>query len=157
MKRRIIICATILWMVLIFVFSAQPADTSTDMSRMVGYKVGEYFVSDFESWPVGEQAAFAEKIDFPVRKCAHASEYAVLAVLLMLLTGSFGWTGRKGVLISLLGVTAYAATDELHQLFVPGRSGLVTDVMIDTMGGFLGCLLFWLLMKLTEMVKNSVG
>lgn len=37
--------------------------------------------------------------------------------------------------------TAYAATDEFHQIFVPGRAGMVTDVMIDSSGALAGILL----------------
>ena len=36
--------------------------------------------------------------------------------------------------------TLYAATDEFHQLFVPGRAGLPTDVLIDATGAALGLL-----------------
>ena len=36
--------------------------------------------------------------------------------------------------------TAYAVTDEFHQLFVPGRSGQMTDVMIDSGGALVGLL-----------------
>ena len=32
----------------------------------------------------------------------------------------------------------YASTDEIHQLFVPGRSGMVRDVFIDSIGGIIG-------------------
>ena len=34
--------------------------------------------------------------------------------------------------------TAYAATDEMHQLFVPGRSGQVSDVLLDSAGAIAG-------------------
>ena len=37
--------------------------------------------------------------------------------------------------------TAYAATDEFHQIFVPGRAGMLTDVMIDSSGALAGILL----------------
>ena len=39
-----------------------------------------------------------------------------------------------------LVTAAYAATDEFHQLFVPGRAGRVTDVLIDSAGAFLALL-----------------
>lgn len=142
MKRRVLMVLVFLWMILIFVFSAQPAKESTDMSRFVGYEVGELFISDFENWPEPEQNAFAEKIDHPVRKCAHASEYALLAILIMLLMGSYGVTGKRRLCFCLICVAVYAATDEFHQLFVPGRSGQLTDVLIDTAGGMMGCVIF---------------
>jgi VanZ family protein len=38
----------------------------------------------------------------------------------------------------------YAATDELHQVYVPGRTALVSDVIVDTSGGLIGLTLLWL-------------
>ena len=71
----------ILWMILIFSFSARPAEVSSEDSRQAGLLIGEIFVPGFEDWTEEEQAAFAEKVDHPVRKTAHAAEYAVLGLL----------------------------------------------------------------------------
>jgi VanZ family protein len=68
--------------------------------------------------------------DLVLRKCAHTTEYAILAVLLLRATGSFAWA---------FGLTvAYAATDELHQMFVRGRHGSPIDVAIDAVGALVG-------------------
>lgn len=142
-KRIIFSAAAVLWMVMIFAFSAQPADVSTDTSHGVGYLIGDFFVADFDEWSDEERETFSENIDFPVRKCAHASEYAVLAVLVSLALGSYGFTGDKGACLSFTVTVIYAATDEFHQLFVSGRSGMFTDVLIDAAGGLAGCLLFF--------------
>ncbi len=40
-------------------------------------------------------------------------------------------------------VALYAASDEVHQLFVPNRQASVVDVMIDTTGAVLGVGLLW--------------
>ena len=127
-------------MCLIFWFSAQPADESSDMSLSVGKIVGEVFVPDYDKWTEKEQEAFAERIDYPVRKAAHATEYACFAVLLMGMYQSYGLAGRRQIIASFLSAAAYAATDEFHQLFVPGRAGRVTDVLIDSAGAFLALL-----------------
>jgi VanZ family protein len=71
--------------------------------------------------------------DTVLRKCAHAAEYAVLAVLL------FRALGRE--LPSLLLGLAYAVTDELHQEFVRGRHASPFDVSLDAAGVALGLLL----------------
>ena len=98
-----------------------------------------------------DRTKYAESIEFPVRKTAHATEYAILGILLTATLSSFekrhyelwGW---------LLG-TGYAATDEIHQLFVPGRSGQVTDVMLDSAGCLLGCLLLCTIYHLSKLRK----
>ncbi|MDX6439292.1 MAG: hypothetical protein QOF45_1875 [Gaiellaceae bacterium] len=68
--------------------------------------------------------------DLVLRKIAHACEYAVLAALLLR-------TLRKELPALGLGV-AYAASDELHQHFVPGRVGAPLDVLIDSIGVAIG-------------------
>jgi VanZ family protein len=71
--------------------------------------------------------------DEVLRKCAHASEYAILAVLL--------WRALGRELPALALAVAYAATDELHQSFVRGRAGDPVDVAIDGLGAALGLLI----------------
>ena len=70
----------------------------------------------------------------PVRKAAHITEFAVLhlTVLFALFQWELPW--KKWLKAALAVTVAYACTDELHQLFVPGRAGMVTDVLIDSMG-----------------------
>ena len=142
-KKILFSAAVVLWMMVIFAFSAQPAGVSTDMSHGVGYFIGDCFAAGFDEWSEEEQDAFSDRIDFPVRKCAHASEYAILAVLLLLAVRSYGFTGGRGAVISFAVTAAYAASDEFHQLFVPGRSGMFTDVLVDAAGGLAGCILFF--------------
>jgi VanZ family protein len=68
--------------------------------------------------------------DTVLRKLAHMTEYAILAVLLVRATGSYAWAFALAV--------AYAATDEVHQLFVRGRHGSPVDVAIDAVGALVG-------------------
>ena len=70
--------------------------------------------------------------DFVLRKIAHACEYAVLGLLLVRAT-------RREHLAVLIGVL-YAASDEFHQHFVPGRHATVRDVAIDSAGVLVGVL-----------------
>jgi VanZ family protein len=68
--------------------------------------------------------------DLVLRKLAHMTEFAILAVLLVRATGSYAWA---------FGLTvAYAASDEVHQLFVRGRHGSPIDVGIDAVGAAIG-------------------
>jgi len=52
--------------------------------------------------------------------------------------------------LALAIVFAYAASDELHQVFVPTRTPLVSDVLIDTSGGAVALLLLWLRRKIFQ-------
>ncbi|MDD3360217.1 MAG: VanZ family protein [Hespellia sp.] len=140
-KRKIIfMILTVCWMIGIFTFSSRTAELSSQDSNHVGIVIGEMFVPDFENWSKAKQQAFAEKVDHPIRKTAHAAEYAVLGAMLM---GVFAGEQSKrwSVLKSWILGTGYAATDEFHQLFVAGRSGQMSDVMLDSFGVFAGVLI----------------
>lgn len=163
---------TILWMIIIFSFSVRTGTVSTGDSHNVGIFIGSTFIPGFDSWTEERQISFAEKIDHPVRKTAHASEYAVLGFLIagasvyikkykkdknienrtVADTGIkyvYGFMSSRYRTAWLLG-TFYAASDEFHQLFVPGRSGQVTDVLIDSAGVLVGVLLFWVIGKVRK-------
>ncbi|WP_282209355.1 VanZ family protein [Parvibacter caecicola] len=227
---RIIVAGLIvLWASFIFGFSGQTGGESGGLSA----KVADALVSaaDFftGATTVGSARASAiEALQFPIRKAAHMSEYAVLALLVLAqlrLWPAFGGTGkqsaapmadmtgdgddvrfledgptrqacarrsargeltcppgewispllrlagprsdqpdrpshdvipgaptaafatpaaaylrtlRRAALVAWGAATLYAATDEFHQLFVPGRAGLPTDVLIDATGAALG-------------------
>lgn len=140
MRRKIFLVITIVCMTAIFLFSSRTGEESTGDSYFVGNVVGEIFVPGFDEWSAQEQLEFAEKIDHPVRKTAHAMEYAVLGLLT---AGAF--IGRRtsilaGIFVPWCIASAYAATDEIHQLFVPGRSGQVSDVLLDSAGVLAGLL-----------------
>lgn len=153
-KRRIIfICLTLLWMGVIFAFSSRDGDESTRDSNEVGYFIGRLVISDFEDKTPEEQLAFAEKVDQGVRKTAHATEYAVLA---MLLCGVFlAVDDRKKWYIPWSIATMYAATDEIHQLFVPGRDGNVIDVCIDSAGALVGCIIIVCILNFGSVKKRA--
>jgi VanZ family protein len=70
--------------------------------------------------------------DTILRKGAHMTEYAILALLLFRALGS--------ELSAFLFGLAYAVSDEIHQLFVSGRHGSPVDVAIDAAGLLLGLL-----------------
>lgn len=141
--RKIIVpLSTVLWMSVIFWFSSAPAEESSYMSLSAGRAAAQIFIRDFEKWSIQEQDAFAEKIDYPIRKTAHAGEYAVLGMLMLGTVSLFRvWENRRKEIAAWVLTVIYAATDEFHQLFVPGRSGQVSDVLLDSAGAAVGILL----------------
>ena len=137
--RYLLLIINIIWMMVIFSFSAQPAKESTETSRKV-IKPG------FSDLPKKEQIRFAKKIEFPIRKLAHATEYTILGILMSLFF--FSWNRKRYGLYGWLWGILYAITDELHQAFVPGRSCQMTDVAIDSLGCLCGCTVIALLMSI---------
>ena len=62
---------------------------------------------------------------------------------------------KKAVLMAQLISTGYASTDEIHQMFVPGREGKVFDVMIDSCGAFCGIMVSLITQKFIEKKKGN--
>lgn len=89
-----------------------------------------------------------------IRKNAHFFIYLILGVFVKYALNSTGISGFKSIVISLLICVAYAFTDEIHQLFVPGRGGQLSDVVIDSCGAGLGILLQLTFVKFIS--KNKV-
>ena len=78
------------------------------------------------------------------RKCAHVTEYAVLALLLWRALRSVPTLRPKTVAVFgavLLGCALFAASDEFHQMFVKSRTPSVRDVLLDTTGAIVGLLI----------------
>lgn len=152
-KRRLLaVCVTLLaiaWMGVIFAFSSQPDTESSEVSGRVSYQLVEGWNTAFQlGHTEAELEAAALRIEFPVRKCAHMTEYAILALLV--LASIAVWRGRSAVKhygLALLTAFLYACTDEFHQLFISGRAGRFTDVLIDTTGAFLGLFLVYLIVR----------
>ena len=119
--RLILGIMLICWMFIIFWFSNQPATESSEISGTISYRLVE---------------------------AAHMTEYAILGWIAFAFLGSCGIQGKMHY-IAVLGFNfCYASTDEIHQLFIPGRSGQFKDVCIDTAGTAIGLLLLAILLKI---------
>ena len=141
-RKRLFAMTAVLWMTVIFLFSSQPADESTQTSLRVERAVCALMIPGYVWKTPEEQTALAERIEFPVRKGAHMTEYAILAVLLFGMLAEENIKGSTAVMAVIMTVI-YASTDEFHQLFVPGRSGQLRDVLIDTCGAAAGVLIIY--------------
>lgn len=119
---------------MIFMFSAQPADESSELSNGVVLKIIN-FLSEIN--PSIEPDIFLEKLSTPVRKAAHITEYFLFYLTLLLAWSVMGVRKLKRIGCTMLMVFLYACSDEFHQTFVSGRAGRFTDVMIDCSGGIL--------------------
>lgn len=126
---------------MIFMFSNQPADESTKLSDgFISNTIGNIY--KFFDKDVTEDKLIEVKEIFttPVRKAAHFTIYLILGILIMLLMSEYNISNKKQIFISILICFLYSVSDEVHQLFVSGRSGEIRDVFIDTTGSILGIL-----------------
>ena len=155
MKKRKLVFASmvIVWMSIIFLLSSRTSEVSTNDSNRIGLLIGKTFVPNFEEWNEERQMEFAKNIDYPIRKTAHALEYAILGILLAGALVDEKKRQRVRILIPWVLGTFYAVTDEFHQFFVPGRSGQVSDVALDSTGVLIGVLTVIILYD--KRTKNS--
>ncbi|WP_407271219.1 VanZ family protein [Radiobacillus sp. PE A8.2] len=135
--------AVIVWMAIIFYLSAQVADTSNQLSS----GITEVIVRLIEK--VSTKLDLSN-FNFFVRKTAHFTAYMVLGILVIhAMRNSTGITYRS-IVISLSICILYAISDELHQMFVPGRGPAVWDVCIDSAGAIVGIGLYFILWRITK-------
>lgn len=87
-----------------------------------------------------ETERYIKRIHLPVRKLAHVTEYAVLAITIAVPLYVYGVRGFALMLVAGFICIAFAAFDEYHQSFVAGRGPSKKDVAIDSIGVFLGIL-----------------
>jgi len=121
----------VIWCGLIFFMSSNNSDESSNQSMFIAMLLNRWIgqVLGPHAFMVTETA---------VRKAAHLFEYLVLGSLLFM--GFLDRTRiRRTILIVFLAGIFLAVSDELHQCFVPGRTMRVTDLAIDALGGFAGC------------------
>lgn len=132
-------------MSIIFIFSNQKSDESTkESSRVIDLiititeKISNKKIDDTK------RNEIYEYLSYPVRKIAHVTVYLILGILTSSLVLLYKIDIKEIIIISILICALYASSDEIHQIFVSGRSGKVIDVLLDTCGSTLGILLTYL-------------
>ena len=155
--RIILIVLIVGWMFTIFDFSADDGEDSQSLSDKITIKVVHMIKPSYNSMPKQEQKDLFNRVSFIVRKIGHLGEYGILGLLVTGLLLTFDkiraiklkWI----VLIATLWCTVYAVTDEVHQLFVHGRSAKIGDVFVDMFGGFLAAVI--LVAIWNKIIKNK--
>lgn len=116
-----------IWMLLIFLFSAQSGTDSGSLSRSIAEATLRLF----------NQAATETTItafEGVIRSLAHGSVFFILAVLTSNALTRINMTDIRNAIIALIGCALYAGSDEYHQSFVSGRAMQIEDFAIDMLG-----------------------
>ena len=142
-KKIIMWTIVILWMSLIFYFSSLNGSESTNQSKGFLYNTIGNIIDIFDKNINDlEKDELINKLDHPIRKIAHGSVYFILAILVCFSLSNYNLDIKKFIIISFLICFFYSISDEIHQLFVLGRSGEIKDVIIDSIGSFIGIMIF---------------
>lgn len=128
----------------IFCFSSQPADDSTITSESISQILlniaNGLRMIDIHNLNIKDVYM---SMSVPVRKSAHIIEFAALHLALLFALHTWNLRGKKWLRTALMITIVYACSDEIHQLFVPGRAGLVSDVVIDSLGAIIITVCLW--------------
>ena len=129
-------------MCVIFYFSAQPADLSNETSDGVIDQLLSVFYPRYNNLDEFAQQDIVITLVLPVRALAHFSEFFLLGALSFVFLSTFsGILKNHRLLFSFLFGLLYSVSDEVHQLFVPGRACQFSDICVDAFGVFIAIMI----------------
>ena len=142
----------LMWMITVFIFSNEKATESKVTSRKVTIAI----VQAISGKDISDNEELLKNADKIVRKLAHYTLYTVGGVLIISFAYTMDKTKKEKILYSLAFGICFIITDEVHHLFVPGRTGRLLDVGIDTLGIITGILIFLIIKKMIGAVRNRI-
>lgn len=146
--RILFIILLILMYIIIFYFSSQNGDESSNLSggivRKILYSIG--LVDNLEVESI---------LEIVIRKIAHFSLYFICGILAMSIMITYDFSNKFRILISFGTNVIYSVSDEIHQMFVPGRTGKIMDVFIDSFGIICGTLIIYFGLKIYNFIKRK--
>ncbi len=137
---------------MIFGFSSQNGEKSGELSS----NITKFILEKMNYDDIQNQEEIFKKTEIVIRKIAHFSIYTLVGLLLMSFVSTYKLKENIRIIISLCMGILYATSDEVHQLFIPGRSGQITDVIIDAMGVLLGILVLLTLLEIYKKTTNKI-
>jgi VanZ family protein len=140
-RKYIYICLTLIWIGVIFSFSLQPSSKSEVLSDGEGQIILEHSSSETlessEAWTESQWTHFHKVI----RKCGHLAEFFVLGILMILMMNAVQVKYEK--VFAFLACVLVAVCDETIQLFIPGRVGMLADVILDSIGSLASIMVYF--------------
>ena len=146
-KKIITLILIIIWMGIVFYFSNQVSEKSANLSGGLTRTILEV-LGMLEGKTLEEQYA----IGTVIRKLAHYSIYALGGILILLHINLYKIKEKRKIILGWVVGTLYAITDEIHQLFVPGRSGEIRDVFLDSLGVITGIAFLLIIFRIIELI-----
>ena len=142
----------IIWMITVFMFSHQQSDESSATSgNTIRFIINN--IPIVKNYTNEQKEKIIEIMQPIVRKLAHFTIYTIGGILIALFINQFNIKETRKIIYSCSAGCLYSITDEIHQLFVPGRAGMIQDVIIDTLGVMLGVALVWTIIEIINRRK----
>ena len=151
MKRVLSWLLVLVWLIIIFMLSNMDSLESNKKSMKTINKVIEKTIDKSNDIGIINSNINKNKIDnitiklnVPMRKCMHFLEYFILSILLL---NAINIYNKKVYIINIILCLIFSSFDEIHQIFIFGRSAKILDVLIDMSGSIVGELIFILFKK----------
>lgn len=155
-KKIISVILLILWIYMVFNFSNQKGSGSSNLSKKVSGTIID--ILDINNKISQEEKEEKIKTIEPViRKLAHYAIYILGGILIINCMHVYEIYNKKEIIYSAIIGIVYAISDEIHQLFINGRSGKIEDVIIDTIGILTGITIYLLIRQLINWAKTLKG
>lgn len=146
----------VFWAFVIYRFSDTPAVESTNESITVTGMLLD-LVSRFIYVDPAKRDMIIAAMEPHIRKIAHMTEFGILFLLILIPAGLFVKKLSVKTGIALSATFLYAVSDEIHQLFVPGRSGMLRDCMIDLLGALIALGLYLVIYIIIRTVRKHIA
>ena len=140
LKKIFSLVLVVIWMLLIYYFSDQPGSLSGTISNSIIYDFFDYI---FELFKINKDnlEKFVLIIHEPIREIMHLLEYLILGILIINFLNLIE-IKENIFIISILICFIYSVTDEIHQLFIIGRTFQYFDILMDNIGSIIGSYLY---------------
>ena len=156
-KKILLLILVLIGCITIFCFSEFSASDSSKQSKGVTYNILK--VLNGNKLSEKELTKLTKKVNPVIRKIAHFSIYMTLAIFTYMFIEELNIKSksekeklRKNIVYTCIFCIIYAIFDEIHQIYVPGRTGKVIDVIIDTLGVCMGIAII----LLNDKINNKI-
>ncbi len=136
--------AVLLFMLVIYFLSTQPAGVSNSCSKgIIAFVVENIVKLTGAAISERDMLHLIRKINSTAREYMHGVVFFVLGMLIHNAVRQSGAKGIKAGAVSLAICIVYGIIDEIHQIFIPGRAFQVGDLIMDAAGSIIGICLIW--------------
>lgn len=153
-KKIGIIILIIVWCIFIYAFSNKNSTDSNSTSKgviTIGLKCLVTTTNKLRITNIDLTSSWlniaVNKLNYPIRKCAHATIYFVLGILFFIFFSTFNFKNFQIFLLTVLFCFCYSLTDEYHQTFITDRTGQFSDCLIDTTGALVSSSFLYILSR----------
>lgn len=141
-------------MTIIFNFSSHTGNESSNLSIKVTRFISRIIFRNFNNMSLSQQQFIVNELHLFVRKLAHFTIYMILGIFMYFFIAltEIRFKFPTAWILCII----YAATDEYHQSFTPGRTMQLKDVIIDSSGAFCGILAAIVIIAVFEYIRKCL-